>query len=199
MELTEAIARRHMTRAFLPDPIEPGRVDELLDSARRAPSAGNVQSTAFLVLEGREQTARYWAVTLPPARRDRFGWPGLLVAPVLVVVWCSPDDYVTRYAEPDKATTGLGSGPAAWATPYWYVDGGMVVQNLLLGAVGAGLGACFFGLFDHEASVRLAFGVPDRWRALGAVALGHAAPDRLGRSSRRGRAPLDEVIHRGRW
>ena len=37
--------------------------------------------------------------------------------------------------------------------PYWWVDGGMAVEHLLLGAVDAGLGACFFGLFDHEPAV----------------------------------------------
>lgn len=199
MELTEAIARRRMVRAFLPDRIEPALVDTVLDQARRAPSAGNVQRSAFLVLEGIEQTAEYWHVTLPADRRGRFAWPGLLVAPVLVVVLCSPEDYVARYGEPDKAATGLGVGTEAWSTPYWYVDAGMVVQNLLLGVVDLGLSACFFGLFGQEQSVGRAFGVPDGWHAVGTVALGHGAPDRPGRSADRRRPPIAEVIHRGRW
>lgn len=199
MELSEAMGGRRMVRAFTPEPVSATTLDSLLDRARRAPSAGNTQATAFVVLEGAAQTDSYWDATLGPERRRSFRWPGLLAAPVLVIVWTSPSTYVARYAEIDKEATGLGSGPGAWAVPYWFVDAGMVVQNLLLAAVDAGLGACFFGLFEHEEAVRNAFAVPPEWQAVGTVALGHAAPDRPGRSASRPRRPLDEVIHRGAW
>ena len=199
MELDEAIGRRRMVRAFTGEPIDPSVLDRLVDLARRHPSAGNSQATSFLVLAGRGQTSRYWDVTLPVPRRTGFRWLGLLEAPLLVVVWVSADVYVSRYAEPDKAATGLGAGPSAWPVPYWYVDGGMAVQNLLLAAVDAGLGACFFGLFDREPAVQATFGVPAGWRAVGTVAVGHPAPDRPGRSARRPRRPAEEVLHRGQW
>ena len=69
-----------------------------------------------------------------------------------------PRRYLERYAEADKSTTGLGDEAAAWRTPYWLVDGGMVVHTLLLGAVDAGLGALLFGLFAREEAVRAALG-----------------------------------------
>lgn len=193
-----------MVRAFGPDPdapaaVDPAVVDALLDAARRAPSAGNSQATRFLVLDTPEAVAGYWDLTLPAARRGGFAWPGLLVAPVLVVVLVDPGAYVARYAEPDKAATGLGAGPEAWAVPYWWVDGGAAVQNLLLAVVNAGLGACFFGLFAHEPAVLAAHGVPEGWRAVGTVALGHPAPDRPGRSAGRPRPALGTVVRRGRW
>jgi nitroreductase len=143
--------------------------------------------------------AGYWDRTLPGERRSSFGWPGLLDAPVLVVVLCSPDVYVTRYAEADKAGTGLGEDVAAWPVPYWFVDAGMAVEHLLLGATEAGLGACLFGLFEHEPAVLRSLGVPAGWRSIGTVALGHPADDRPGTSAGRPRRPLDEVVHRGRW
>ena len=61
--------------------------------------------------------------------------------------------------------------------PYWWVDAGAAVQTLLLGAVGAGLGACLFGLFSAEAAVLGAHGVPDGWRAAGTVALGRPSAE----------------------
>ncbi len=198
MELTDVIARRRMVRSFTGEPVAPAVLDRLLDGARRAPSAGNTQGTAFVVLEA-DATRRYWDTTLPAAGRATFAFPGLLRAPVLVVVVCSPAAYVERYAEADKAGTGLGAGPVEWPTPYWYVDAGMAVQTLLLGAVDAGLGACFFGLFAHEAAVLGALGVPEGWRGVGTVALGHAAADRPGRSAGRARRTPAEVVHRGRW
>lgn len=199
MELSEILRRRRMVRDFTSEPVDPLVVDRLLDGGRRAPSAGNVDGRAFVVLEGAE-TARYWDVTLPPGRRASFGWPGLVRAPVLVVVVASPPAYVDRYAEADKAATGLGAEVDAWAVPYWHVDGGMAAMAVLLGAVDAGLGACFFGLFDHEEAVLGALGAPDGWRAVGTIALGHPGPDdRAGRSAARPRPPLDGVVHRGGW
>ena len=197
MDLRAAIRARHMVRAFTDQPVAPALVDELIDLARRAPSAGNTQPWHFVVLEGAD-TARLWDVTLPPERRSGFRWQALLSAPAVVVPVIDPDAYVQRYAEGDKAATGLGEGAAAWSVPYWWVDGGMAVHGLLLAAVDAGLGALFFGLFDHEAPVLAALGVPAGHRALGAVALGWPADDdEPGRSAGRRRPPLDAVVHRG--
>lgn len=188
-----------MVRAFTPETIDPRVVDGLIDLARRAPSAGNSQGWAFVVLEGATQTDRYWDVTLPPERRVDFRWPGLVAAPVLIVALVRPDAWVDRYAEPDKASAGRGGSGQEWPVPFWWVDAGMAVEHLLLGVVEAGLGACFFGLFDHEEAVLAALGVPEGWRAVGAVALGHPAPDRPGRSQGRGRRPLGDILHRGAW
>lgn len=199
MDLSDAVRRRRMVRAFTPETIDPRVVDGLIDLARRAPSAGNSQGWAFVVLEGATQTDRYWDVTLPPERRVGFRWPGLVAAPVLIVALVRPDAWVDRYAEPDKASAGRGGSGQEWPVPFWWVDAGMAVEHLLLGVVEAGLGACFFGLFDHEEAVLAALGVPEGWRAVGAVALGHPAPDRPGRSQGRGRRPLGDILHRGAW
>jgi len=188
-----------MVRAFTDEPVEPDVADGLIDLARRAPSAGNSQGSAFVVLSGPSETSRYWDVALPADRRVGFRWSGLVAAPVLIVVVVRPETWVERYREPDKVATGLGASAEAWAVPYWWVDGGMAVEHLLLGAVDAGLGACFFGLFEHEAAVLTALGVPGGWRAVGTVAVGHAANDAPGRSARRERRLLSEVVHRGGW
>jgi len=187
-----------MVRAFADRPVDPALVDGLVDLARRAPSAGNAQPWAFVVLEGAD-TARLWDVTLPAERRAGFRWAGLVSAPVVVVPLVEPAAYPRRYGEDDKAATGLGAGVDAWPVPYWWVDGGMAVHALLLGATDAGLGALFYGLFDHEPAALAALGVPDGWRALGAVALGWPAPDEPGRSAARPRPLLSEVVHRGGW
>ena len=209
--LEAVIRRRRMTRAFLADPVDPAEVDRLVDLARRAPSAGNADGLRFVVLDEPADVAALWNLTLPPERREAFPWPELLAAPVLIVPCVSPAAYVARYAEADKAARraappaarrALGEGPGRWPLPYWLVDGGMAAMALLLAAEDAGLGALFFGLFEHEEAVRAALGVPAGWRLLGTVALGHPAPAARQRSSRsalRPRPPLDQVRHRGRW
>ncbi|MCC5953712.1 MAG: nitroreductase family protein [Acidimicrobiia bacterium] len=200
MEFTDVLARRRMVRRFDPRrPLELPQVDRLLAAAARAPSAGNSQPWHFVVLSGPDETARLWDVTLPPQRRDGFAWPGLLDAPLLVLPVADPDLTLGRYAESDKAGSGLGADPDAWAVPYWLTDTAFATMLLLAAAVDEGLGACFFGLFRHEREVMAALGVPERCRPLGVVAIGHPLEDRPGRSADRGRRPFDEVVHRGGW
>jgi len=188
-----------MTRSFTDAPVAAGVVDRVLAAGDRAPSAGNTSGWAWLVLEGAEQTARYWDVTLPADRREGFPWPGLLAAPVLVVPLCRPEAWPERYAEADKARTGLGEGTEAWGAPYWWIDTAMAVMLVQLAAIDAGLGVCFFGQFDHEPAVGQAFGVPDGWRALGTLALGHPAPDRPSTSASRPGPTTESRTHRGGW
>lgn len=199
MELSEAVRRRRMVRSFDARPLAPGVLDRLLDTATRAPSAGFTQGWAFVVLEGAEQTARFWDRTLPPGERADFPWPGLLRAPAVVLPLSSRRAYLERYAEPDKAATGLHA-EAAWPVPYWDVDCGFATMLLLLAAVDEELGALFFGIFRGERELLDDLGVPEAYRPIGAVALGHPGDDvRPSASVARGRRPLPEVVHRGGW
>ncbi|RMH77295.1 MAG: nitroreductase family protein [Actinomyces sp.] len=188
-----------MVRAFAAEPLEAGLVDTLVDLARRGPSAGNTWGLDVLVCDDPDSRRLYWDTTLDPGARATFPWPGLLDAPALLVFWADPDAYLQRYREPDKAHTGLGAGLGAWPVPYWFVDAGAAIENVLIAAPSLGLGCCLFGLFEHEAAVARAFGVPPGRRGVGTVAVGRPAPDRPSRSARRGRPPLDSVLHRGRW
>ena len=187
-----------MVRAFLPDPIEPDVLHTLLRVATRTPSAGFCQGVSLVVLRGSE-TARYWDTTLAHPRRASFAWPRLLAAPVLVLIAADPRAYTERYEESDKAHTGLGAGADRWPQPMWFVDAGMTAMALLYAATGAGLGACFFGVFDHEAPLKARLGIPDAVRLAGTVALGHPDPaaDRPSRSS--GRPRRADVIRYSRW
>jgi nitroreductase len=199
MDLERLVRSRRMVRAFTDDPVDGEVVDRLCDLARRAPSAGNTLAGAFLVLDRPESIGRYWDATLAPTRRSTFRWPGLLTAPVLVLVAVRPAAYLERYAEPDKVAAGRGEGEHRGPVPYWWVDAGAGIEHLLLGVVDADLGACLFGTFDHEPTVAASFGVPDGWRLVATIAIGHPAPDDPGRSASRPRPPLREVIHRNRW
>lgn len=191
-----------MVRSFLDRPIPPDVLERILRTALSGPSAGFTQGLELVVLEGRAETVRFWDATLPAERRAEFPWPGLLRAPVLVVPLADPAAYVARYAEADKARTGLGTGESAWPVPYWIVDTSFAAMLALLAAVDEELGALFFGTFHGEAELLAELGVPPGYRPIGAIALGYAAPggDRPSRSvAQRGRRPFEEVVHRGGW
>lgn len=189
-----------MTRAFTRAPVAEEHLEAVVRAAHSGPSAGNTRSLELVVLTDAD-TEQYWNSTLSPEARPEFPWPKLLNAPVLIIPYVRPAAYTERYAEPDKAHTGLGASETAWPVPYWWVDGGAAVENALLAAHGLELGACFFGQFEHEPAVRAMFGVPDDRRAIGTIAIGHpdVAADRPSQSARRPRRPISATTHNHHW
>ncbi len=198
MEFREVVRRRRMVRNFDPSrPVPREVVERLLNLAIRAPSAGFSQGWAFLVLAEPDETARFWASTSGDGPPDTW-LAGMRRAPLIVVPLASRDAYLDRYAEPDKGWTDRDE--ARWPVPYWYIDTGFASLLMLLGAVDEGLGACFFGIPpDRLATFREAYGVPQAYTPIGALAIGYPAPDRRSPSLRRGRRPVDEVAHWSRW
>ncbi len=191
-----------MVRSFSAEPVGLDVVERLLKAALRCPTAGNTGGTAWVALVGPNDTAMYWSTTTDDDWRARNpDWAeGLRRAPVVLLAYTSPDSYVARYGEPDKASSGLGSGPDAWPVPYWYGDAAFGVMTLLLGAVDAGLGACVLGTFRGEPELARALDVPGGWRLFCAVVLGR--PDGLDhRSPSLDRPPprASERIHWGHW
>lgn len=196
----DLVRRRRMCRSFLPSPLPPRAVDDIVDLATRAPSAGRAQGLRVVCLEGVARDI-YWDLTLPEPRRATFRWQRLLKAPTLLLVFADPDAYVARYRESDKRHTGLGESTEQWVTPYWTVDVAMAVMVMLLAAEERGFGALFFALANGEGAVRQHFEVPARLQTIGVVALGYpdtSDADALGqgRSARRPRLGADQVMRR---
>ena len=194
------VRRRRMIRRYSPEPLDRAVLDRVLANALRAPSAGFSQGWAFLVLDQPADVERFWTVTAADERSAPDAWlRGMMTAPVLVLPLSSKDAYLERYAEPDKGWTDRDE--AQWPVPYWHLDTAMASLLMLLTAVDEGLGACFFGVEpDSVDPVRDAFGVPPAYTPIGAITLGHRTDDPGVRGSAgRGRKPLEEVVHRGRW
>jgi nitroreductase len=199
MELNDAIRARRMVRTYQPDqPVPAELIGRALDLAIRSPSAGHTQGWDFIVLRDAAQRALFWAATTDP-HADPDPWlQGMRTAPVLILCLSDPLRYLDRYAEPDKGAEDRDEN--RWPVPYWDVDTGMAAFAVLLSAVDSGLGACFFGVRPEDrAAVLEAFGAPADRRIVGVVSLGYAAPDRRSPSLRRGRRPLTEVAHDGRF
>jgi nitroreductase len=200
VDFAEVAARRRMVRSFTGAPVDGAALQRVLDGAGRAPSAGNTGGWDAVVLQGGDQTGRFWeATTTADWRQSSRRWKGLERAPVVIAVFCHPAAYLERYSLPDKVSAGLGAGTEAWPVPYWFVDGGFAALMILLGAVAEGLGACFLGNFRGEGQLRAALGVPNDRRFVGAVLMGEAdAGDPASTSSARGRRG-PEVFHFGSW
>ncbi len=204
MNFDEAVRRRRMVRSFAREPVAPEALDRLLELAMRAPSAGFTQGLDLLVLEGAEQVRPFFEATCDPEFLLRPGaMAGLLDAPIVVLPLADPGAYTARYAEADKARSGLAGAPASeWGTSYWLVDASFAVLILLLAASDAGLGGLFFRIHRAPAEYLAGLGVPPGREVIGAVALGHESADRpgpAGSPARRPRRTTDDVVHRGHW
>ena len=199
MEFREAVRRRRMIHAFEQRPVDRSLLDELVDTARRGPSAGFSQGIDFVVLDEPATLARFWALTDDPAfPRD----PGELDAapPVIVLLLADADRYVARYSAPDKIAFGLDRAEA-WPVRFWETDTAMAGMVLLLAAVDAGLGSWYFGIGHGAPELREELGIPTERMLVGVVGLGYAAAEqpRGGSAHSLGRRPLDEQLHHNGW
>ncbi len=197
MEFAQVVKRRRMVRNYTGEPVGPDVLDRILDTGVRIPSAGFSQGVFLVAVtdaETRGEIARLCGEEEYVA--DGFD-PWISGAPVHILVCVSSAVYADRYAAADK---GGPDSPLAdadnWPVPYWWVDGGAAMQNLLLAAVDEGLAAGFLGS-QRMPEIKTLLGIPDNVSPIGIVTVGHPAPDRKSGSLKRGRRP--DTIHRERW
>ena len=197
MEFRDVVRRRRMVRNYTDEPVDPEALERILDAGAHIPTAGFSQGV-FLVAVTDQSTRRSIARLCGEEEYVAEGFDAWISsAPVHVVVGVSPEVYAERYSAPDK---GGPDGPLAkaenWVVPYWWVDGGAAMQNLLLAAVDEGLAAGFLG--SHRMpEIKTLLGIPGHVAPIGVVTIGHPAPDRASGSLKRGRRP--DTIHRERW
>ena len=202
MDFQEVVRRRRMVRRYDERPVDTDTVERVLANALHAPSAGFTQGWAFLLLDEPTDVARFWSASTPPERAEEpDSWlTGMRTAPVVIVPLSNKSAYLDRYTEADKGWTDRDE--ERWPVPYWHMDAAMASLLMLLTAVDAGLGACFFGIpGGRTETFREEFGVPEEYTPVGAVTLGHRAADQgdRGSAARRARKPVAEVVHRGAW
>ena len=199
MEFREVVRRRRMIRSYDPDrPVPPEIRDRILNHAVRAPSAGFSQGWAFLVLESVADRDRFWKAATPETDVWQRWLTNMRSAPLIIVPHSNKDEYLDRYAEPDKGWQDRDE--TRWPVPYWHIDAGMASLLMLLTAVDEGLGACFFGIPPERIpAYRSAFGVPPSFTPIGAVSVGYRAIDKIAGSRARGHRPLSDVVHYGEW
>ena len=176
MEFRDTLPLRRMVRNYRDEPVLHEVVERIVETVRRAPSAGYSQGQRLLVLtepEARAETARILGSTGWTEPEDHEPW--LESAPVHVLVGTREDDYHDRYRKPDKLH---GDEEIDWPVPYWFVDAGAALMLLLLAAIDEGLAAGVSGVpLDAAAELRATFGIPEDVSVVALVTIGHPAPD----------------------
>jgi nitroreductase len=187
-----------MVRDFSDEPVARPVLDQLMANATRIPSAGYSQGYAFVVLTDPGQRRLFWETTSGPDWRGESESVALTRAPVVIVPLAHKQAYLDRYALPDKIHTPL-SDEAHWPAPYWDIDTGFGAMMILLSAVDLGLGALFFGIFAGEEALMDVLGVPEGYRPVGAIAVGHPTPGERTRPELRTGGGPGDVVRWERW
>jgi len=210
MDVTEAVTRRQSIRAFLADPVSDDTIADLLTTASRAPSGGNVQPWRIYVVNGESMTRfREFLSTRQPGAASYDIYPPKLPEPyrssrykigedMYASIGVTRDDKAGRFEQFAKNLDFFGAPAAIFCfvdrimgPPQWS-DLGMFLQTFMLLAQEAGLDTCPQEAWAvHEAAVTEFVGAPEEQRIFCGVALGVADADAPINSVTSQREPLD--------
>ncbi len=170
MQLFEAIRGRHCIRRFRPDEIDAEKVEEILEAAKEAPSAGNLQARDFIVVRDSERRR-----VLADAALSQ---NSVSEAPLVIVVCANPGKSAAKYGSRGEEL-------------YCIQDATAAAQNILLAVHSLGLGACWVGAFD-ENSVRKVLGIPSEIRPVAIIPIGYPAEEPSA-------SPRNIEVHNEHW
>lgn len=181
METHEAIRKRCSLKLHLSKkPIEPEKLERVLEALRLAPSAQNLQPWRLVVVQDAE--------TIERLASEAFTEPNRVVreAPILIVVCAREED--------DLSEDGK---------PYYLFDCGLAVENLLLAATDLGLCTHLILRFD-EAEVKKILAIPDDYRVVITTPLAYPAEATYdeaaaGKLGERTRKDFGEIASIDRW
>lgn len=196
MEFSAVLARRRMVRNYTGEAIDPVALDRIAAAALRAPSAGNSQAIAVVVVTDPGLRSEIAAIADEPAYVSAGFDPWVSRAPAHIVIAVSEKVYRDRYSEPDKLSDD--GSQISWPVPYWWVDAGASLMAVLLAAVDEGLAAGFLGVHSVPDLADL-LGIPDEYHPIGIVTVGHPASDRRSGSLDRPKKTAEQVIFKDRW
>jgi nitroreductase len=149
VELRELLARRRMVRSFDATPVDQDWLDECCRQALWSPTAGNSAGVRLHTIGPSNIAGFFGAATDEGWRESARRAPGLQRAGGAVLVTCRPQDYLERYGESDKRSSGLDE-KSEWPVPYWFADAAMAAMALLLLIEEGGWQATLWGNFRND-------------------------------------------------
>jgi nitroreductase len=154
-EAHDIIVSRRTIRQFRPDPLPRETLEALVDAARLAPSAANLQPLEFIIVDDRR------------VRADVF--PSLK--------WAA---YIAPEGDPKP-----GQEPAAYIVTLvntkvrekmFEYDVGAAEENMIISALAEGIGSCWLLSIDRD-RLKAVLGVPEGYRIDCVLALGYPAEE----------------------
>ncbi len=169
-EFSEIISQRYSVRAYKSDPVEPEKLQRVLEAARLAPTAANRQPFQLVVVHTAKRRNELQAIY----HREWF-----VQAPILICAVGIPGNSWVR-ADDNRR--------------YIDVDVAIVMDHLILEATNQGLGTCWVAAFNVRAA-RAALGLPEEVEPLIFTPLGYSAA----LPGPKERKPIDELVRYEKW
>ena len=170
MDFYDVIRTRRSIRAYKPDPIEPEKLDRILEAGRLAPSACNLQPWAFVLISDPQIRKAFIKV---------YKQTWICQAPLILIV-CADTEKAWKRRDGQE---------------YWQADCAIAMQNMISAATAEGLGTCWIAAFNESSCAEL-LGLPDNIRPVVITPLGYPAEVKPLVSDRLG---LPDILHRDRW
>jgi nitroreductase len=148
MDVFEAISKRYSCRSYLDKPIEKEKLAKILEAARLAPSAKNLQDWRFVVVTDKSKRLQ-----VAHAAYDQM----FLAHAGAIIVACSNNDYVMRCGQPIAP-----------------IDVAIALEHIALEAVEEGLATCWIGSFEPN-TVRQILDIPQNIIIIELMSLGYPA------------------------
>ena len=168
MDFLELAKSRHSIRDYLNKPVDDALIEQVLEAARWAPSACNIQPTLFIVLNGKEPVA---------AMRSIYAREWILRAPVIIAACCDRSACWHRADNKD----------------YGDIDAAISLDHLTLAATQLGLGTCWIGAFNADEARRV-LRLPPHIDPIAFTPLGYPGPLPPRPQTRKS---LGEIVFRG--
>ncbi len=172
MELDKAIKERKSVREYLTKRIPEEKLMEVLDAARYAPKAGNLQNFYFIVVKSKKRKE-----DISECCKNQ-SW--MKNAPIHIVVCNKVKDIKRLYSEQGELFSIQNAAAA--------------MENILLKATELGLGTCWVGALDFVKIQRI-LKLPDDVRVEAIITLGY--PKKIPRTSRK--YDLDKIVYFEEW
>jgi len=164
LEYFELIRQRHSVRSYRPDPVEPEKLQKILEAARLAPTAANRQAFKVIVFDTYGRKEEVYRM---------YGREWLGEAPLILAVCSIPKKCWVRS---DKKC-------------YSDVDAAIVMDHMILAATELGLGTCWVAAFDTQAA-RDVLQLDDAWEPVALTPLGYARETAFPKL----RKPLEDIV-----
>ena len=167
MEFKDVIKNRYSCKKYSARPVEPEKLEAILEAGRLAPTAKNLQEQHIYVVQSAEGLAKVDAVT--PCR---YG------APTVLVVAFDKNNVFTYPG--GKRDSGVE-------------DATIVATHLILAAADQGVDSCWVNFLDPE-KLAETLGLPENEEVLMVMDLGYAAEDAGPLPNHASRKPLAETV-----
>jgi nitroreductase len=157
-EMLDLILRRQSDRKYSDKPVEPEKLERIIEAGRMAPSACNAQPWKFIVVTDKDILSK-----VSEAASAKLLGMNVFVgqAPVLFVLVRENPNFSSRIGGNIKRKD------------YSHIDIGIATENICLQARAEGLGSCIIGWFD-EKQVRSILSIPSSKRVDLIITLGYS-------------------------